>query len=214
MELLNNITGSEEFLNSLFGACTQGDELDKIGADVQYTNGVGYEYADMTPSQIIDIWRDDAQTFNYSKGYNEYPCGVIVLGFSGMSYRLPVYDDFAHTIQSLKHDGSFLENELSADDIESIVITNYHNELYENGGEYFGDPSVTVTIDDPEEIKEILKNTTPVGLSPVWNKTGEKDSYSISVFFESNYEYARKGEFINFVFTDSVPEWVKEKTAM
>ncbi|MCR4989965.1 MAG: hypothetical protein K6A38_03790 [Lachnospiraceae bacterium] len=213
LELLNRIVKNDGFLENTFASVAQKDKLDKINAAVSYSNGVGSEPVSMNPSDIIDLWLDDAEAFDYSLGYGQFPCGVLNFTMNGgLTYQLPVYENFKATINAVKKDGSYLAAEFDAADVDRVIVTNYHNEVWENGGEYYGDPSVSETIEDPEDIKEILKNTVPSNLYKVWEGSSEGDGYSVMAFFNNEYEYSRKGESFMFRFTGDVPEWVKELT--
>ena len=213
-ELLNEIVGDPKYIEALFTAVSQKEELDRANAVIRYTNGVGYEIVDADVTGIIDAWYEDAEHFDYLKGLKDNPIGVLNFKVQGMlEYSLPVYPDFTRTIAMVKQHGGYLSNEFNSSDIDSVIVTNYHNELYSDPDFYGDDPSVVVTIDDPEDIKELLKFVKPVSLMRVWNTYGdEKDSYSVNVYFNSSYEYARKGESFMFEFTDEVPDWIKTLT--
>ena len=215
LDLLDEIVGTPEFRSYLFAVIGQKDEIDEMGATILYSNGVGFEPVSVEPSDLIDSWAEDAQNFDFTKGLREDPSGKIVFKMAnGAEYSLPVYDDFGNTISSIRKHGEYMSGEFNASDIDSITITNYHYEVYESSEGYYGDdPSVTVTIDDPEDIKELLKCSKPDNLTKVWKRySPEMDSYQMNVFFNSSYEYAKKGEFFCFVFTEEVPDWVKALT--
>ncbi len=212
--LLNEIVGDPAYIETLFTAVSQKEELDRANAVIRYSNGVGYEIVDADVTGILDAWYEDAQRFDYSKGLTDNPVGVLSFMIQGsLEYTLPVYSDYSRTIAMVKQHGGYLSNEFSASDIDSITVTNFHNEVYSDSGYYGDDPSVTVTIDDPEDIKELLKFIKPSSLGRVWNTyEEERNSYSVNVSFNSSYEYARKGESFMFEFTDEVPDWIKTLT--
>ncbi|MCR4787105.1 MAG: hypothetical protein K5888_00820 [Lachnospiraceae bacterium] len=216
LELLDVITGSDNFNDFIFAPLTQEDELDKSSIGVSYTNGVGSENMDMMPSSIIEIWREDSKQLNYSFGLENYPCGSINIALQGgMSYTLPVYDSFTGTLNAVKKSGAYLSNEFDASDIESIIVSNYHSEVWDDGNDYYGDPTVSVTIDDPEEIKELLKSMAPGSLWKLYERNdNENGSYDISVLFDKDYDYSKKGESFYFRFTSPTPEWIKERTTL
>ena len=94
IELLNEIVGDPAYIETLFAAVSQKEELDRANAVIRYSNGVGYEIVDADVTGILDAWYEDAQRFDYSKGLTDNPVGVLSFMVQGaLEYTLPVYSD-------------------------------------------------------------------------------------------------------------------------
>ena len=111
IELLNEIVGDPAYIETLFAAVSQKEELDRANAVIRYSNGVGYEIVDADVTGILDAWYEDAQRFDYSKGLTDNPVGVLSFKVQGaLEYTLPVYSDYSRTIAMVKQHGGYLSN--------------------------------------------------------------------------------------------------------
>lgn len=217
--LLDNIIGSKEWRDGFFQFNKEREVFLDRPMKIFYSNGVTQVKAGVDMGELLDAYALDSEKFTYSKGFNEEPCGKIIIYPSEYwVYALPVYEDYSNTLNLFKEDDSFIENKFTSEYVTGIKITNYHNEIWENGESYDypdGDSTVTITIDDPEKIDEILSMSSPSELTNFWGIYDDaRNNYNINVYFVDGYEMESYADYMNFSFTEEVPQWVIEQTAL
>ena len=234
---LNEIVGSKEYKEGVYQTMTQDSVYDLVGS-ITYSNGVTQMAVPTGDIQKIrKLWNEDMMKADFTMFRGNYPCGVLNLNFAGsyMSTRLPVYENFTNTIAYLKEQGAYYPVKLNVEDIESITVTNYHNEYYEMMNEeaeemdmvtdsyYSDDTYVDVSrqaeFRDEKEIEEILKGIYPAYvMNTGWNGYDAFDSnYDVQVVFkaDSSYPYQRGGYYFAYQFLNGkVPGFVAEATAL
>ena len=226
LDLLDKIVGSSEWKKGNFQFLSKRDVLDEEKANLSYSNGVYSTDISIRPSEMIEAWEKDMETFDFTKGNGDYPIGLvrITLG-SFMGYTLPIYEDFARVGALLAAHDVDIKCEISADEVELIKITNYHNEVYEPDyymntyaaavEETFKDPAVSKTITEKDKIAELLKISHPDTLQKFWDLNNvTRGNYDINVYFRYNPDNEFDSDYIYYCFTDDVPAWVEELTAM
>lgn len=234
---LNEIVGSKEYKEGAY-QMMQADALyDKVGS-ITYSNGatqVAVPAGEM--QRLRELWNEDMCRTDFTMLHTNYPCGVLNLGFAGsyVSISLPVYESFTNTIAYLKEKGAYYPVKLNAEDIESVTVTNYHNEYYETENSWEGemaeaaetsaeDSYVDVTrqaeFRDAREMEAILEEIYPAYAvsTGFWKSYDAFDSsYDVQVVFkaDSSYPYQRGGYYFSYqFFSGRVPEFVKEATAL
>ncbi|MDO4329479.1 MAG: DUF6449 domain-containing protein [Lachnospiraceae bacterium] len=105
--------------------------------------------------ESIQSWQDD-----WTHQYRTYASGY----FNG--YYYPIYPSFTKTIAALKECGIEAGSSLTPDQISSIQVQIYHQELAEASGDYDEETTAeesqsskvtTITCTDPEQIQEMLQ---------------------------------------------------------
>lgn len=233
---LNQIVGSKAFKEGNYETMTQDKIYDKVSM-ITYSNGVTQVAVPAGDVQKIrELWNEDMLKADYTMLREHYPCGSLVFTFNASYFTvtLPVYDTFTNVLAYLKQEGAYYPVQLNAKDIESITITNYHNEVYEvqesaDGEEaeaaeviddvYYEDVSVQAEFRDEQEIAEILKNSYPAySMNTAWNGyEAFDDNYDINIVFKADttYPYQRGGYYFSYqFFSGKVPGFVVQATAL
>lgn len=234
-EYLNEIIGSQEYKEGIYQTMTEDAVYERIGS-ISYTNGV--TEVTVPAGEVMELkekWNEDMRQMNFTDLRENLPCGSIQMNFqsSYMTVHLPVYESFAHTISYLKEKDAFYPVQLSAEDIESVSITNYHHELYDNAGaedvvgvsqaatsyDYYEDRTVVKEFSDKEEIAEILQCIYPAyDMNTTWNSSEAMDqNYDVQIMFrmDSAYPYQRGVYYFSYQFIGGrVPEFVEKATAV
>ena len=233
---LNQIVGSKAFKEGNYETMTQDKIYDKVSM-ITYSNGVTQVAVPAGDVQKIrELWNEDMLKADYTMLREHYPCGSLVFTFNAsyITVNLPVYDTFTNVLAYLKQEGAYYPVQLNAKDIESITITNYHNEVYEvqesaDGEEaeaaeaiddvYYEDVSVQAEFRDEQEIAEILKNSYPAySMNTTWNGYEAFDNnYDINIVFKADttYPYQRGGYYFSYqFFSGKVPGFVVQATAL
>lgn len=234
-EYLNAIIGSQEYKEGIYQTMTEDAIYERVGKII-YTNGVT-EIAVPAgeAAELKEQWNEDMRQMDFTDLRENLPCGSIQMNFqsSYMTVQLPVYESFAHTISYLKERGAYYPVQLSAEDIESVSITNYHHELYDNAEagmgmpearaattyDYYEDRSVVKEFSDQEEIAEILQCIYPAyDMNTTWNSSEAMDqNYDVQIMFrmDSAYPYRRGAYYFSYQFIGGrVPEFVEKATAV
>ncbi|MBD5515710.1 MAG: hypothetical protein HDR06_14000 [Lachnospiraceae bacterium] len=237
-EKLDRIVGSQEFKNGTYQILTDQDSYDQV-VSLSYSNGAAKVVLPTADVQKLrEAYIEDMEQFDFSLAGTQYACGQIVFQFPNwMEERMDVYESFEHTIAYLKSQDAYYPLQLNPEDIESITITNYHNDLKEqmNGGEVWAagyysiretaaadysheELSVSQTFYEQEEFAGIVPVIYPsyMGYS-TWHDANEIDqNYDIYITFrkDTTYPYDRGSYGVYYKFyTGHVPEFVEEATA-
>lgn len=243
-ELLNHIIGSKEYREGMY-QITQDDAFYHNAQTITYNNGCVSTALPLEDAETLrEAYLKDLEQMDFSLLRKNFVCGTINFDFRNyMSIEYPVYDTYTNVISYLKEQGAYYPVWLDAEDIASITVMNYHNEIYENEevesaaeasynlyrgvataakvynvyGEY-EDLTVQETFYEKEQIDEILKHIYPCYLPDNWNSAQAFDSnYSVEVEFkkDSDYPYDRTQYYFNYnIFAGQVPEFVAEATAL
>ena len=237
-EKLDRIVGSQEFKNGTYQILTDQDSYDQV-VSLSYSNGAAKVVLPTADVQKLrEAYIEDMEQFDFSLAGTQYACGQIAFQFPNwMEERMDVYESFEHTIAYLKSQDAYYPLQLNPEDIESITITNYHNDLKEqmNGGEVWAagyysiretaaadysheELSVSQTFYEQEEFAGIVPVIYPsyMGYS-TWHDANEIDqNYDIYITFrkDTTYPYDRGSYGVYYKFyTGHVPEFVEEATA-
>lgn len=232
---LNQIVGSKAFKEGNYETMMQDKIYDKVSS-ITYSNGATRMAVPAEDVQKIrELWNEDMLKADFTMLREHYPCGTLMLAFNAsyITVTLPVYDTFTNVLSYLKQEGVYYPVQLNAKDIESISITNYHNEVYEAqenadegemaaadviDGTYYEDVSVQAEFRDEQEIAEILKNIYPsYTLNTAWNGYEAFDNnYDINIVFKADtaYPYQRDCYYFSYqFFSGKVPGFVVRATA-
>lgn len=238
-EKLDRIVGSQEFKSGTYQILTDQDSYDQVES-LSYCNGAAKVALPTADAQKLrEAYIKDMETFDFSLAGTQYACGQIAFQFPNwMEERVDVYESFEHTIAYLKSQDAYYPLQLNPEDIESITITNYHNDLKEqmNGGEVWAagyysiretaaadysyeDLSVSQTFYEQEEFAGIVPVIYPSYLGySTWHDANEIDqNYDIYITFrkDTTYPYDRGSYGVYYKFyTGQVPEFVVEATAL
>lgn len=219
--LLDRIVDTDEWRNGYYQFEYDRDTFLNNRMKITYSNGISENIVGADMKEILEAYEKDFAEFDFTKGVEDVPCGKICIRpYEYWMFSLPVYEDYENTLNLLKEDESYLSGRITSDDVTSIRITNYHNEVWDENyqetyGTYEGDSSVSIVVTEPEKIDDILENSYPNELSGFWGIVNtDLYSYGIDVFMNSDYPVTGYYDYIGFVFRDSVPEWVIDETAL
>lgn len=239
-EILNHIIGSQEYKAGAYQIVQDAVSYDKAQT-ITYSNGSMSGILPLEDAQKLrTAYLKDLEQMDFSLVRNSLPCGKITFTFQNyMRKEYPVYDTYTNVLAYLKEQNIFYPVQLDAEDVACITITNYHNEVYENGeGEIvdqssynlyqarvsesaaaaYEDVAVTETFYEQEEIAEILQSIYPYALPYDWHNIKEFDTnYEVSIEFkkDSGYPYDRTQYYFSYkMFAEQVPEFVVEATAL
>lgn len=243
-ELLNHIIGSHEFKAGMYQIVEDAESFDKVQM-INYSNGCVESILPLEDAgKLREAYLKDLEQMDFSMVRNNYPCGTLCFGFRNyMWLRCPIYDSYTNVIQYLKEQGAYYPVQLNAEDIASITITNYHNEIYENdytdmesaydayremavGAEEvysdvsaaYEDVSVVESFCDQEQIEEILQCVYPSAFQYDWHSYEEFDyNYDVCIEFkkDSDYPYNKTAYYFHYnILAGQVPEFVVEATAL
>lgn len=240
-EILNHIIGSKEYREGMYQITQDDLAYDKVQT-ITYSNGCAENILPLEDAATLrEAYLKDLEQMDFSLLRKNFACGTITFSFQDyMSVEYPVYDTYTNVISYLKEQGAYYPTQLNAEDIASITVTNYHEEIYGNGENgtnaaaryyayretavsvtedaYYEDTTVQETFYEKEQIEEILKHIYPSYLPYNWHSNQEFDSnYSVNVEFkkDSDYPYDRTQYYFNYnIFAGQVPEFVVEATAL
>lgn len=241
-ELLNHIIGSKEYREGMYQIVQDDAFCDKVKT-ITYSNGCVSNALLLEDAETLrEAYLKDLEQMDFSLLRKNFACGTINFGTPNyMSIEYPVYDTYSNVISYLKERGVYYPVWLDAENIASITVTNYHNEMYANEEGEFADPAsynlysgtmatavdvygayedltVQETFYEKEQIEEIIKHIYPCYLPSNWNDVQAFDSnYIVNVEFkkDSDYPYDRTQYYFNYsIFAGQVPEFVAEATAL
>lgn len=241
-ELLNHIIGSKEYREGMYQIVQDDAFCDKVKT-ITYSNGCVSNALPLEDAETLrEAYLKDLEQMDFSLLRKNFACGTITFGTPNyMSIEYPVYDTYSNVISYLKERGVYYPVWLDAENIASITVTNYHNEMYANEEGEFADPAsynlysgtmatavdvygayedltVQETFYEKEQIEEIIKHIYPCYLPSNWNDVQAFDSnYIVNVEFkkDSDYPYDRTQYYFNYsIFAGQVPEFVAEATAL
>ena len=232
--LLDQIMGSDAWKIGTY-QIMKDKELYDNPVSIVYTNGAVNMAVPTGDMEVLrDAWIKDMQQFDFSMGRNTRPCGIIQLSYSDYrSNELYVYENFTNTIAYLKSVDAYYPLALKAEDIESITITNYHNELNDYDESYdsapvdvmtqeveadYGSAVTEATFEDKAEIAQILQACYPNMLTENLSDPEEMSgNYDVAIVFkkDTNYPYDRTAYYFSYtMYADKVPAFVEEATAI
>lgn len=237
-ELLNRVIGSREYKEA---ACQWTDEAFNQSIKKHKIRELTYDtglWAEKLATEDYDSLRasyiKDLEQMNYSTYREEYSCGFISMVVyqdkeSWVYFEYPVYPSCENTIALLKEKGIYTEGYVNAEEIESITVTNYHRELFEQmtGQDMSADENEAVyaleredvevykTFTDRERIEELLQAMYPYGLSAWWK---EADAISSDYKITLKYKDAGRAESLYYsdkanLITQRIPAWLEAETA-
>lgn len=234
-ELLNQIIGTEEYKEGTYQVMTDKESFEQMQA-MSYSNGATEVALPADDGQKLrEAYVKDMAHFDFKLARNSRPCGEIRIRFPNWrSYSLDVYESFENTKAYLKKMEAYYPVMLNPEDIDSITVTNYHNEVDETYGDtidaygagtvftsefsYDESRSVSETFYAQEEFEEILPVVYPNNLQAIWHNYDETDSnYDVYITFKKDtaYPYNRSNYGFNYKFyTGKVPEFVDEATVL
>lgn len=213
-ELLDRITGSEEYKKMVYQAYDDADygRMEKQEVEeVVFNNGL--RIVNLSPgdvSTIREMWKKDMENLSYTNFRDEFKCGVIEIekktswrnnSYYTDSLSFDVYPSCTNLRKYLEEKGISTENYLDVEQIASIKVTNLHTEeerkLYEERRNEMEDAeaqlsvgredlSVTKVFTEEEEIKELAEALYPSNLSRRWKLPGALSSeYDVEIQYKS-----------------------------
>ncbi|MDE7430127.1 MAG: hypothetical protein K2N00_12845, partial [Lachnospiraceae bacterium] len=235
--LLDRIFRTEEFKKGTFQVMTDETSYDRV-IGIAYTNGAVRE---AVPTEEVlklrDAWIKDMDQVDFTFFRENCPCGQLYLDYDNYSTRQwKVYDSFENTIALLNKLEAYYPVQLNVEDIDTVTVTCYHNELTEAGADTISYPTArgytaqAVRVDDgyrdytvretfyeEEQIAQILPHIHPDYLNSPWGSYKAADgNYSVEVVFkkDTSYPYQRDTYYFSYNFINGeVPEFVAEATA-
>lgn len=237
-DLMNRIVGTEEFRQAvyLWYDDTFYQNFSKLDSpEILFDNGMTVQNLmpeDMT--EIRNLLKKDYAALDYSGMKHEFICGYINFSAwkedgSNIMFQCNIYPSFQNIQGYLKEKGIYGSNSLDPEKIESITVTNYHQELdqqeaigYRNypmavsrtasGYEH----EITKTFTDRKQIEELVGAM----YSQSFDKSVHDDissDYSVTVQLKSseaanNAGYYR-GSDLFYLIEGRVPEFVDRETA-
>lgn len=240
VELLNHIIGSKEYREGRYQITHDETSYDNVQT-INYSNGSVACILPLEDAQKLRAaYLKDLEQMDFSMLRNNFACGTITFSFPNyMNAEYPIYDNYTNVLSYLKEQNVYYPVQLDAEDVASITVTNYHNEVYGDEDDdiaveasynlYRGaaaqrvsaeyeDVAVTETFYEQEQIEEILKHIYPSYLPYGWHNFEDFDSnYNVTIEFkkDSDYPYDRTQYYFNYnIFSGQVPEFVVEATAL
>lgn len=236
-ELLNRIVGTQEYRDVIYQVMTDQKSFEAVQM-MSYSNGATEVILPPEDGpRLREAYVKDMQRFDFTLARNNRPCGEISIHFPNwMNYTLFVYDSFENTIEYLKAQDAYYPVQLNPEDIDSITVTNYHNELQETEEDY-GEAAmgtygvrdsatyaykesnlVSETFYEQEEFAKIVPVIYPNYLFAPWHDYKETDdNYDIYITFkkDTTYPYNRGNYGFNYQFyAGQAPEFVAEATKL
>ncbi len=241
-ELLNRIMGSDEYKAATYQLMDeeiyQGIKNAKV-KEIAYSTGVKVEnlatddFDSLRAAYVKDLEQADYSTFR-----EEFSCGFIGINVRNVQtnrdiwFEYSIYPSYTNTIAFLEEKGLYKEQFLNVEEVASITVTNYHQELrekaYEEAMAAGGSESeialqigamdwqVHKTFTDAEQIRELADAIYPMDLSSEWKAPGTFDNnyyvtvqYKNGVMDSANY----RGSTDAMLITERIPDWLESATA-
>jgi ABC-2 type transport system permease protein len=201
---MDAVTGTEEYREGYFPMYHDAGFLngtDGNGATMTYDAGYGQKTVSADDYDgFKKAYAQDIVKFCYSFAHANTEIGSVTLtrkdlndtyGSSQISF--PVYPGYGNTIAWLKANDLWMDTEVSQDDVQSVTVTNSHNDLYQNQDQAdpvgYQDLSVAVDYTDKASIAKILENCYPANLQGEWKTYDMADTnYSVQVTMKSTHK--------------------------
>lgn len=213
-ELLDRITGSEEYKKMIYQAYDDTDYERMAGQEVEeviYTNG--FRVVNLSPEEvqtIRELWKKDMENMSYTDFRDEFKCGVIDIEWkvrwTNNSYYIDntsfdVYPSNTNLRKYLEEKGIGTENYVDIEQIASITVTNHHMEeeqrLYEERRNEMGDAEAQLSVDredlsvtkvftEEEQIKELVNAMYPSRMNTWWKRPGTfSNDYEVEIQYKN-----------------------------
>jgi hypothetical protein len=199
---MDAVTGTEEYREGYFPMYHDAGFLngtDGDGATMTYDAGYGQKTASADDYDgFKKAYAQDIVNFCYSFAHANTEIGSVTLtrkdlndtyGSSQISF--PVYPGYGNTIAWLKANDLWMDTEINKDDVQSVTVTNSHNDQYQNQADPAGyqDLSVAVDYTDKASIAKILENCYPSNLQGEWKTYDMSDTnYTVQVTMKSTHK--------------------------
>ena len=246
-KIMNRILGSDEYRMNMSMAGHEDTILENTSPGwMSFEVGYGAASGDEADYEdFIEAYRNDLRSYDYTLA-----SGGDVAGYFTVERRLnassgsvflsyPVYAEYGESLQFLKDHGLYLPPKLSAENIETVVITNSHyDELREREmAAAFDEPGAdlmtvkTAEYREPEKIAAVLEACAFDTRRCPWDAREFDRNYDVmlevaegtelyrnsrSDWEKSSYGYREYGTQTIYVslISGKVPEFVKEDTAL
>ena len=248
IRLLDRIMSNEEFVNGyypieIYDARAAIDSVDPYELDAMYTDGARMQRLD--PDELLELisrYKKDMKNFSYKSRLDELPTGYIRFNIKGavrnqmysydgfhVNQSLAIYPDMSECMGYLKDKGYDFGNMPLADQIDYVVITNYH---YDEQQEYLKDNGLEFLSQEDEEkfvrseeygpgsgLEEIAEKIYPQdGSLYRWDEGADMDyDYEVRVFFirgtELGRQYSGYGSYYCFA-EGEIPEDVEKDLSL
>ncbi|MCR5546597.1 MAG: ABC transporter permease [Lachnospiraceae bacterium] len=221
-DIMNPVIGSDEYKEAAF-------HLSNIEALRANAKGKGKDtllivdtgnmtsVSESTIDELIECYRKDLKTYNFSVGKNESILGYIeydnatenydYLNSSDFTWTVPVFESFSNTIAFLKEKGIYNEDAMDAPAIENINQMRVTTSNVMVDGSYIDEISYDV-LDEAEQL-EILEKIVPENMScgyDFWDSSNKYEPLEVYIETKDNNYY--------FTFrTGNVPDCLKEPFA-
>lgn len=196
-----------------------------------YDSGSGrQELETVSVKELIGAYRKDLANLRFTdiveqriRGKLQFECleqGVYI--YSGF----PVYPSFENTIALLNREHLYSESYLNLDEVERMIVSNSNSELYdayteseEYGGEraVYADFQTEASFEDRSEMEQIADALYPDSFGEFWAPDDMLNTdYSVTVVYKNGIEAGDNTNTytnIYYMIADSIPDFVKEKTA-
>ena len=180
--VMDQVVGSDAYCRAYFPIFNDGYfEKNKKRYNIFYSNGADVTETDGEKyTEFADAYRKDVEeNYDFTLARDEYPVGEINIGGKdnwGLSESYTVYKGYKNTIAFLNKNNMWLDPIDEVTDVTKLTISGYIDDV----GEYRD-----VDFEDPDEIKEILKNTVMSAYNSEWKKASDYD-YDFSVEVETD----------------------------
>ncbi|MCI6551923.1 MAG: DUF6449 domain-containing protein [Lachnospiraceae bacterium] len=233
VELLDRIMGSREYKEAAYPLYAD-EAYESIRQhkvkELYFSNGFKTEnLAVKDMDELRSAWKQDMEGLDYSTLKGEFKTGrftIVLEKNRRASLTYDIYPSFEHTLTFLKEKGIRAEGYLDVESIESIAVTNFHNELREAMAREAGRPEATEEIDwdalsvsrtftEEEDIRDLAEAIYPIDMGVEWKDDDVSNNYFVTIHYKdgetdsSNYRGSNNARLI----TEKIPDWLEQATA-
>lgn len=222
-DILNRVIGNSQFKKAayqIYDDSVFNKMKEKDSFQITYTTGINVENLSPEDADTIrQLYIKDLDNSNYSTLKNEFICGQLAFivktnNYGTTYFQYDIYPSYTNIIGYLTEKGLYEKMTLKSEDIASLTVTNFHNEMYdESSNTGMEDWSVTKTYSGQEQIDELAGALYPSSFDYSFNNKISNDYYVIvqlkSGATSSGYYRGDNGFYFN---ADKVPEWLKKDT--
>lgn len=245
-EVLNRLMGSKEYKQMI---CQLYDDtfyhnLKEHLTEVTFDSGYGvYDLPTEELDMLRKLYLKDLEKADYETYRDEWMNGVLQITAkveagqperTDYTYRnsynvtssYSIYPSYTNTIGYLKEKGIYENIGLKAEDIQSITVNNYHNEMREEGYDkeaYMGekaavdymteDFTVSKTFSEEKQIADLLDAIYSSDFSQRWKGNGQIDSnYFVTIQYKDADRYNGESKSA-YLIADKIPDWLEKETA-
>lgn len=228
-EVLNSIIGSSEYKemsNTLYIEEFYHNFKTLNSTEITFDGGGYVENLSMKDMDLIrELYLKDFEKADFSTMKEEYSCGILNFdartpNTGDIHITCEIYPSYKNVIGYLKEKGIYKENILNVDNVESVTVTNYHNEIWEQRSSReqtrYSNPEITKTFTDKKQIEELLPALYSNSFYNPYKASGTfSNNYSVTVQLKSGNTSSSyyRGDNTYSLFADKIPAFVENETA-